>query len=99
MLSRKDFVAEAAIKYGKKFIDRPQCFSYDKFFPKTWLLYEKQDCLDFFASLNSTKYQQLKEEKGIIYIRKVGVYSHRGEGVQPVDAEEEDALRADYMGR
>ena len=96
ILSRKDYVAEAMRNYVNRFADRPECLNYDKFFPKTWLLYEKQDCEDFFRNFNSEEYITLKNERRIVYIRKVGLGSHRGEGVQPVTEEEEAELRRDY---
>ena len=61
ILSRKDYVAEAMRNYVNRFSDRPECLNYDKFFPKTWLLYEKQDCEDFFRNFNSEEYVQIKE--------------------------------------
>jgi len=95
-LDRKDSVAENAIKYAKNFENRTQCFNHDKFFPKTWLLFRKADCQEFFKILISQKYQEMKEEKRIVFIRKVAAGSHRGEGVQPVNDEEEKALLTDY---
>ncbi len=95
-LNRKDFVAENVINYAKKFQDRPQCFSYDKFFPETWVLYNKEDCDAFFKIFNSEQYKAAKQEKRIVYIRKVGSGSHRGQGVQPVHDEEEADLRTIY---
>jgi len=95
-LDRKDYVAENAIAYGKNFRDRPQCFSHDKFFPETWLLYDKEDCETFFKILNSAEYEEVKKEKHIVFIRKVASGSHRGEGVQPVDKDEEENLKTIY---
>jgi len=95
-LDRKDYVAENAIKYGEKYVERPQCFSHDKIFPKTWLLYNEEHCKDFFKILNSKGYKQLKKERTIVYIRKIAARSHRGEGVQPVNQKEEDALKELY---
>jgi len=95
-LGRKDYVAENAILYGKSFESRPKCFNHDKFFPATWLLYEKEDCLHFFEILNSVEYEETKAEKHILFIRKIASGSHRGEGVQPVDKAEEDDLKKIY---
>ena len=92
-LNRKDYVAQAVNDYAKEFTDRPQCFSYDKFFPKTWILTDKQDCEAFFEIFNSEAYQQRKQEERIVYIRKVGAASHRGTGVQPVNDVEEAEIR------
>lgn len=58
-LNRKDTIAEGAIAYSQKFQDKPQCFSYDKYFPETWLLYKKESCQEFFAKFNSPEYQKL----------------------------------------
>ena len=96
VLARKDYIAEAGIKYVEEFKDRPQCMSYDKIFPKTWLLYNEEDCKDFFAELNSPNYQKLKKERRIVYIRKLGVGVHRGEGVFPFNEEEEKLLKETY---
>ena len=95
-LNRKDYVAESAIAYAEGYENRPQCFNDKKFFPKTWLMYNREDCEDFFAEFNSQEYQRLKAEQSIVYIRKVGVGSHRGEGVQPVNDKEEAKLREMY---
>jgi len=96
ILSRKDFVAQASIEYGSKWESKPQCFTYDKFFPRTWLLTNKTDCEAFFKQLNSVQYQKDKAERTIVYMRKTGVGAHRGQGVQPVNEEEEAALRKMY---
>jgi len=95
-LDRKDNVAKNAITYAEKFKDRLHCFNHDKFFPETWILPRKADCEEFFKKLNSPQYETLKKERHIVYIRKIGVNSHRGEGVQPVDEKEEAQLRKDY---
>ena len=96
VIARKDFVAEAAKKYVDSFEGRSQCLSNDKYFPKTWLLYEKADCEAFFQQFNSVEYQKLKEERTIVYIRKLGIGAHRGTGVQPVNDQEESELRTAY---
>ncbi len=95
-LNRKDTIAEGAIAYSQKFQDKPQCFSYDKYFPETWLLYKKESCQEFFAKFNSPEYQKLKKERGIVYIKKVAVGSHRGQGVFPLTDDQEEILRKEY---
>jgi len=95
-LNRKDTTAEGAINYAKKFEDRPQCFNFEKYFPKTWLLYNKESCEEFFAEFNSPEYLKLKEERGIVYIKKVAVGSHRGKGVFPITEDQEVILRREY---
>ena len=95
-LNRKDLAAESALAYSKKYESRPQCLNSNKFFPETWLLYNEEDCRAFFEKFNSLEYLMQKEEKKIVYIRKVGAGSHRGQGVAPVTDEEEAELRSIY---
>ena len=96
VLGRKDYVAEAASAYMKKYESRPQCLNNEKVFPKTWLLYRKEECQEFFNIFNSAEYKAVKEERKIVYIRKVGAGAHRGAGVHPVNDEEETKIRLAY---
>ena len=95
-LNRKDTTAEGAIAYSKQFEDRPQCFDFNQYFPKTWLLYDEPSCKAFFEEFNSPEYLRLKQERGIVYIKKVAVGSHRGKGVFPLTEDQEQILRKDY---
>ena len=94
-LYRKDLVAEAAIEYLKKYQDRPQCINSNKFFPETWCLAKKNECLEFFRRFNSEEYKQLQQERRIVYIKKIAGL-HKGEGVMPVTPEEEVLVREQY---
>jgi len=96
LLNRKDLAAKSSMDYKKRFEGRPECLKEIKYFPNTWLLKDPEQCQDFFKALNSPEYQKLKEERHIVYIRKVGSGSHRGEGVQPVNEAEEASLKATY---
>lgn len=95
-LNRKDTIAEGAIAYGNKFQDRPQCFSYDKYFPETWLLYNTTSCREFFKRVNTPEHKQLLDERKIVYIKKKAVGAHRGLGVTPLSADLEQELIAEY---
>lgn len=95
-LYRKDFAAQVLGVYAKSYADRPQCFSYDKFFPKSWVMYQPAQCRQFFKEINSPEYQILKQERKIVYIRKIGAFVHKGLGVNPVNDEEEAHLRKVY---
>ena len=97
-LFRKDLIARSAVNYTYKYKDKPQCFDHTKFFPKTLSLDNKTECLEFFDYIKSEEYQQEKEERSIVFIRKISVGSHQGKGVQPVDEEEEKNLTAEYGG-
>lgn len=95
-LNRKDHLAAAVVEYARQYETRPQCFNYTKFFPKTWALSNATQCSDFFDNFNSEGYQKLKQERTIVYIRKVGAGLHQGKGVQPVNEAEETRIREIY---
>ena len=95
-ISRKDSVGDALASYSKQYQDRPQCFNNDKFFPKTWVLTDEEQCRDFFQEFNSPRYEQLKKERNIVYWRKIGAGRHQGFGVFPVNQEEEKYIRDLY---
>ena len=96
-LNRKDTIAENALNYGKQYYaDRPQCFSNQKYFPETWLLYKEESCVEFFNRLNSPQHFKLKEERNIVYIKKIAMGSHRGDGVTPLDDAAEEALNKEF---
>ena len=95
-LYRKDFLAESIIQYSQNYQTRPQCFNHEKFFPKTWILYRENSCRDFFENLNSPEYKILKEEKGIVFIKKIGADAHQGRGVSLVTEDIENSLREIY---
>ena len=96
-LYRKDFNAISLLKYGKNvYQDRTECFNDKKFFPKTWIMVDKEQCLDFFSTFNGPEYQQLKKDRGLVYIRKIGADAHMGEGVFPVNATQEEYINKLY---
>jgi len=95
-LYRKDYVGISLVEYGKLYKDRPQCFNDDKFFPKTWILTEKDQCEEFFSVFNTDEYTKLKAQRGLVYIRKIGADAHQGHGVFPVNEKEEDYIRKKY---
>jgi len=95
-LYRKDHVGNALQAYTNQFKDRPQCFNMNKFFPRTWVLTDKEQCLAFFKDFNSPQYEELKKERKIVYFRKIGAGVHEGKGVFPVNEEEEQTIRTKY---
>jgi len=95
-IANKDMVAHNMKVYTEKYQSMPQCSPGDKFFPQTWLLSNEKECNEWFNYVNSPAYEAEKAQKTIVFIRKIGAYVHRGAGVQPVDAEEEKALRDQY---
>jgi len=95
-LSRKSMAAEATKEYLDKYNDRPHCVSNDNYFSRSWMLFNKEECQDFFRILDSPEYAQAKKERHIVYVSKIGFASHRGMGVDPVNEKEEAILRANY---
>jgi len=93
---RKDRNAAALVKYANSYTDRPQCFSFDKYFLRTFVLSEKDQCKEFFAEFNSPYYQKLKEERNVVYFRKIGADAHEGSGVFPVTENEENYIKNLY---
>jgi len=95
-MDRKDKNAIALVKYANSYSDRPQCFSFDKYFVRTFVLSQKDQCEEFFAEFNSPYYQKLKEERNLVYFRKIGADAHEGSGVFPVMEDEEVHIRNIY---
>jgi len=93
---RKDRNAAVLVKYADSYRDRPQCFSFDKYFLRTFILSQEAQCKEFFAEFNSPYYKRLKEERNVVYFRKIGADAHEGSGVFPVTDDEEVHIREIY---
>lgn len=96
-LYRKDLSSQALVEYAAGYRTRPDCFGYNKYFPKTWVLRDKKQCEDFFREFNSPLYQQMKSERNIVYFRKIGANVHEGKGVFPIDINEEKSIKELYQ--
>ena len=96
VISRKDSIGSALRTYADAYKSRSDCFNYNKFFPKTWVLSKKDQCEDFFNEFNSENYTQLKKERGVVYFQKIGAGVHEGQGVAPVNNDVEFNLRKLY---
>ena len=95
-LTRKDHTVQALNIYAQTYHTRPQCFDYERFFPKSYMMFKEDQCKEFFNIFNSDAYMQEKKEKGVVYMKKIGAKVHVGEGVFPVDQQEEDIIRETY---
>jgi len=95
-LYRKDMATQATVDYLKSYKKKPQCVGYDKYFIKTYILKNKGHCQEFFKHFLSPEYQKLKEERNIVYFRKIGADSHQGSGVFPVNDQETTYIRELY---
>ena len=95
-LYQKSAISQNLVKYGERYESQPQCFNFDDLFLKTYVLDQKSQCQNFFNIINSQDYQRLKEERKIVYMRKIGADVHRGQGVFPFNNEDEVAMRSLY---
>jgi len=95
-MHRKDYVADSLFKYAQYYKSRPTCFSYDQYFPKTFVLKDKAQCKEFFEEFNGPVYQRLKKERNVVYFRKIGANAHEGSGVFPVINAEEGKIHKLY---
>ncbi len=73
-----------------------QGINFNKYFPKTWVLTEKEQCQEFFDEFLSQRYQELKQERNIVYFRKIGANVHEGKGVFPVNDLEGEYIKNLY---
>ena len=95
-LNRKDLSVVSWKNYASTFADDSNCLDTKKFFPETYMLERKDECKKFFSYLDSRDYETLKSKEGVVFIRKFGIGSHKGVGVQPVDQEEEKRLKEKF---
>ena len=95
-IARKDLMAKAVADYAQVEGKRPGCFDTEKYFLQSYLLDEIEQCKDFFEYIQSQDYRDKKQNEGVVFIRKTGIGSHKGEGVYIVDADEEKELKEIY---
>jgi len=95
-LYRKDTFLESLASYHDQLKSQPECLDPNSFFPKTYSLTDQNQCRAFFKAFNSPEYQALKEERKIVYFRKVGSGAHGADGVFAVNTQEEIYLNTLY---
>ena len=95
-LIKKDDFTFALRQYRREYWSRPQCLGKDDYFPKSWVLSDKNQCERFFKVFNKINYFKLKKLRKVIFMRKIAGFVHMGEGVFPVDQKEENYLRRLY---
>jgi len=94
---RKDTVANTINEYGQNFVGREQCFTPDRYTPRTYRLYNFDECTAWFKDMYSKAYnKRAKEEGPIQYIIKVGNGSSRARGVYLLDREIFDEIEEAY---
>jgi len=81
VLKRKDLNVNSVDSYALRYQDRPQCFNKKMFFPYSYRLYKKDECLAFFKEINSPAYFKREKTEPIQYIIKLGYGAHRANGV------------------
>ncbi|CAD8140465.1 unnamed protein product [Paramecium octaurelia] len=99
VLSHKDNLMNNQYKYidslREKGVDQ-ECINNATFIPKTYRLFQKQDCKEFFDYLNSSEYQDKIAEEGPQFITKVGLEVHRGRGIKVLFPAETKKLQETY---
>lgn len=56
-ITRKDTLVRSVNHYADKYEkDNNTCFSREMFLPRSYRLYDRKECKDFFAILNSEEY-------------------------------------------
>lgn len=95
-LIKKDNFTNVMRNYRWRYRSRPQCLAPGEYFPDSWVMYDKTQCLKFFMEFNSPEYFRLKKERGVVYMRKIAGFVHMAEGVFPVYQKEENYIRRLY---
>ncbi|CAD8046757.1 unnamed protein product [Paramecium sonneborni] len=99
VLSHKDNLMNNQYKYIDSLRDKgidQECINNATFIPKTYRLFQKQDCKEFFEYLNSNEYQDKIAQEGPQFITKVGLEVHRGRGIKVLFPDETKKLQETY---
>ena len=88
----KGSTSELYNKYIK--IKDPQCV--ERFYPESYLLRNKDECIAFFNYIDSNEYMLEKEQKPFVFLKKKARNSCGGTGIVLFYEEEEKALRERY---
>ncbi|CAD8138108.1 unnamed protein product [Paramecium pentaurelia] len=99
VLSHKDNLMNNQYQYldtlRKNGVDQ-DCINNATFIPKTYRLFNKLDCEEFFTYLDSAEYKSLIERDGPQFITKVGLEVHRGRGIKVLFPDETKILQDTY---
>ncbi|CAD8142537.1 unnamed protein product [Paramecium octaurelia] len=99
VLSHKDNLMNNQYLYldslKKSGVDQ-DCINNATFIPKTYRLFNKQDCEEFFTYLDSAEYKSVIERDGPQFITKVGLEVHRGRGIKVLFPDETRILQDTY---
>lgn len=95
-LKSKDLIVGAVNQYEKRFEDKPECFASEIFFPKSYRLFDKEECDKFFEIINSADYEQAFNTNSYQYLIKIGQGAHRASGVFLLNQEYVEELKNAY---
>jgi hypothetical protein len=95
-LNAKGRVSDIYQKYKDSYSDRPDCIP--NFMPESYILKNKTQCEAFFEYFQSKEYKKLTDKYNVLFVKKLGFGSHRGEGVFVLNRTEEDSLNDEYDG-
>ena len=89
-MANKDEVVEMAKVYGEYFEGREHCYTPWDFIPKTYVMWEPEDCKEILKILGKQETDDIK------YMGKVARGSHRGRGISLLTLEEIHKLQIKY---
>jgi len=67
--------------YVKRHAAKPSCFDEKAVFPKTYRFAKPDECRQFFKIINSKEYNKTAQTEPVQYLIKVGMGSHKADGV------------------
>jgi hypothetical protein len=95
-LRRKDLFTARIHSYVQRYNDTPECFNNKSYFPQTYRLHDKQECLDFWRMVDTPEYQKRKKEQPAQFVIKIGYGAQQTNGVFLFDTAEEKYLQKFY---
>ncbi|KAM3127735.1 hypothetical protein pb186bvf_020167 [Paramecium bursaria] len=98
-LSHKDNLQNNYYNYLQKLRQNnldPECLLNATYIPRSYRLFQKDECIDFFNHLNSAAYKEKEKADGPQFITKLGLEVHRGRGIVVLFPHEVENIKNDY---
>jgi tubulin polyglutamylase TTLL1 len=96
-LHRREFHHYNLKLYGQKYWNKSDCFPTDRYFLKSYLLDDPNECTEFFKYVQTPKYHHKREEECALFISK-DVDARDGTGLKLLQADNEMELLKKYYG-
>ena len=94
IFNKKSLTSQAYLNYLEHYKNKPYCVP--KFMPDSFLLANKTQCLNFFKYIDSPEYIKEKEQRKIVFFKKIAQGVHRGKGVTILDQTREKNIKKKY---